>query len=140
MATYSGMRSGDGICHGSLCDRRRDSRLIELLHGAAAKISRVCRAGDVDHRGLRVHGVCQAGNGVGVSRGGGQHHPRPSQQSGVCVCHVNGSLLVPSVDHPDRFVDHHVEQVEDVIASDAEDGVDSLGLEGIDQQVTAGCL
>ena len=129
---------GDLPC--SLCDRRSDPDLIEFLHSPAAKISRVCRAGDVDHRGLGVRGVCQAGNGVGVPGGGGQHHPRPSQQAGVCVCHVDGRLLVAGVDHSDRFVDHHVEQVEYVIACNAEDGINPLGFQGIDQQVTAGSL
>ena len=41
---------------------------------------------------------------------------------------MDGRLLVAGVDHPDRFVDHHVEQMKDVIACDAEDGIDPLGL------------
>jgi hypothetical protein len=40
---------------------------------------------------------------------------------------VSGTRLVSEVDHAQRRVEHRVEHVKNVIASDSKDGIDALG-------------
>ena len=45
---------------------------------------------------------------------------------------------MPGIDHPERLVHHHVQQVKKVVPGYPEHGVDAVGLKGFDYQVAAG--
>ena len=91
-------------------------------------------AGDHDHRD-RVHvGVAQRRDDVGRRRPARHHgHARAAGGVGEPLGHVAGALLVAHEDVADRRVDDRVVHGEDGAAGQAEDDLDALHLEGLDQ-------
>ncbi len=90
-------------------------------------------------RTFRAEGGGDAGYRVGAARaGGGDDDTELAGLAGVTVGGVGGGLLVADVDDTDPFVDAAVVNVDDVAATQGEDRVDALGLEGLGDQMAAG--
>ena len=51
---------------------------------------------------------------------------------------MDRARFVPEVNHAQRRVIHRVEHVQDMVSSDPEDGIDSLGYERADQEIATG--
>ena len=90
-----------------------------------------------DHDGHGIHeGVGQAGHRVGRARARG-HDGRPGLPTGLVIAlhGVNGHLLVPAQDVPERIVQHDVVAVQDGPARMAEGGMHPLGLEAFHEDL-----
>jgi hypothetical protein len=125
---------------GRLAERLGDRELVHLLVVALLQVDdlALARAADEDHRkavgrrvGERRQAVQEAGRRDGEAdagllgekaRGGGG---------------VAGVLLVPERDHPDPFGLRHPRQVGDRDPGQAEDGVDVVQLQRLDDEVEA---
>ena len=82
--------------------------------------------------------MSQARDGVGVPGSGGQRHTEFAGVTAPRVSHVHGRLLMSAVDQPKTVVRHCVEQRQDVVTREGEDGVHSLVAERADDDLTAG--
>jgi hypothetical protein len=122
---------------GELGDRRHHVDVRQVLQGPHLVLVQRALPTDQQHRALGPERVRDTGDGVRRPRSGGDHraaglagHPR------VAVGRVRGDLLVPDVDHRDALVHTAVVDVDDVTATEGEDHVDPLGLQGLGDQVT----
>ncbi len=82
---------------GALGNRLGHIDLVDFLHDPAVVVLQLSRAGDVEHRAFRRHGVGQAGDGVGVAGRGKGTDPKLTRDPSPGVCHMDGRLLVPAV-------------------------------------------
>ena len=132
--TARGMSCGRGDQLVVLGDRPGDADRVALLEGVGADGGDGHLTRDDDHRD-RVHvGVAQRGDDVGGRRARGDHgHARPTRHVGVALGHVAGALLVAHEDVADRAVEERVVHGQDAPARQAEDRVDALHLEGLDE-------
>ena len=94
-------------------------------------------AGDHQHRHpaqLRIRGSRHQVGRTGAQ--GGQAHARPSGQPPVGGGHEAGRLLVARNDEANARLAQRLEQVQVLLAGNAEDVLDPLGFEGPDEEIT----
>ena len=141
LADRLGDLAGIGDEHVVLRDRHRDAGDVGLLERVVAHDRGRDLAGDRDH-GDRVHlGVGERGDQVAAA--GTATSPCDADLAGrprVALGGVAGALLVAAQHVPDARVEQRVVGRQDGAAGDAEDDVDALALEGLEQRLRAGDL
>ena len=85
-----------------------------------------------------MHGVGQAGDGVGKAGGGIHAHPQLAGDAAISVGHVYRRLLVAGVNEPEIVVSHDIQHRQHVVARQGKDVVDALQLQGLGDEVTTG--
>ena len=129
--TYSGIWRGVGDQEGVLDERQRDAEDVGLLEAVGADQLGAHLAGDEDGRDRVEHRVGDRRDQVGRARaGGGEGDADLAGGLGVALGGVPGALLVADLDMPEIGVDEGVVDRQVGPAGDAEDVVDTLGLEG----------
>ena len=127
-----------GVRHrrGELRDGGHHVDVRQVLQGAHLVLAQRALTADQQHRALRAERVRDTGHGVGRARSRGDHRAtRAAGDSGVPVSGVSCDLFVANVDDVDALVDATVVDVDDVAATQREDHVDALRLEGFGDQV-----
>ena len=114
--------------------------LVQQTEAAADIVGRNL-AGERQHR--RVAAIGGGERRRRVQQAGAGHHgvdADPAAGGGIAECHIAGTLLVAGMDHPDRvaLVVQRVEQVVELHAGQAEDGVDAVAQDRFDQCLAAG--
>ena len=118
-----------------------DLAIVDLLEGAAAAVGQGDLADEQDHRGGVLMRRVHADGGVGRARTARDHADAGlAGQLAVGLGHVGGAGLVAAGDDLD-LVAHVGEGVEDgeiALARDAEDAVDAVHDEGVDDAAGGG--
>ena len=131
-----------GVQHAErrLAQRLGDRELVHLLVVALRQVDDLAlgRAADQDHReavGRRVRERRQAVEET--RRGDGEADPRLLRQESGDRCRVAGVLLVAERDDAQAFLLHPPGEIGDRNAGQAEDRVDAVELEGVDDELEA---
>ena len=118
-----------------------DLAVIDLLEGAAAAVGQGDLADEQDHRGGVLMRRMHADGGMGRAGAAGDHADAGlAGQLAVSLGHIGGAGLVAAGDDLDR-VAHIGEGIEDgeiALAGDAEDAVDAVHDEGVDDTAGGG--
>ncbi len=126
----AGGELGDGLHHVHMRQVLQRTHLVLGERGLAA---------DMDDGAFRAEGGGNAGHRVGAAGAGRRHHAAElAGLAGIAVGGMGGGLLMAHVDDADAFVDAAVIDVDDVAAAQGEDGVDTLVLQRLGDQMATG--
>ena len=141
-ATLNALRTTSGMTRAALQprvplrDRLEHRDDVDVLVGLLVHALEVALAGQRDERRAVEERVGDAGDEVGRAR------PERAEadagapgQAPVHVGHVGAALLVADGDERDRGVLERLVEVQRLLARDAEDVLDALGLEALHEQV-----
>ena len=121
-----------------LGDRAHHLGDVDVLVGLLVLTLEIRLSGERHQRGAIEERVGDGGDQVGGPR---PERPeadaRPARQAAVDVRDVGAPLLVANRNELDRRVRQRLVQVEGLLAGDAEDVLDALGLEALDEQFAA---
>ena len=117
----------------------RDADDVGLLEGVIANQAGGHLAAQKDDRG-RVHvRVGQTGDGIGRPRPRGHdHHTGAARDAGIALGHMHGPLLVAHQDVLERRVVKRVISGQYRAPGITEDGIDTFGHEGLDDDPSTG--
>ncbi len=121
----------------AFADRSRHADLVDFLLRAAAQVVRIGAPGDGNHRSLGMHRVGETGDRIGEARRCVHANTRLFSDTAPGIRHVDGGLLVTSIDDAEVLVGHHVQERQDMIAGQAEDILYSLDLERFADQMAS---
>src|ERR1700689_4356964 len=94
---------------------------------------------DVKNRALRPERRGDTRDRVGATGSGGRDHaPKLAGLTRIAVRRMRSDLLVAHVDDANAFIDATIVDVDDVTAAKSEDGVHTLVLQGLCDQMAAG--
>jgi len=112
--------------------------IVHLLEGAAAEEAAVHLADEEDHRrGVLAGGVHPVGGVGGAGAAGDEADARAAGELAVGVGHVGGGALVAGDDGADvRRGVQRVEHRQVALAGDAEDLVDAVAAQGLDEDLS----
>ncbi len=120
-------------------DRTHHRDDVEDLEAALLRLLDRLLAGDHQHRHPAQLGVSRGGDQVGgAGPQGRQAHAGLAGMAPIGRRHESGALLVPGQDQPDLRPGQAVEEVQILLAGNAEDIIDAFLLQAMDEQV--GCL
>ena len=127
--------------HDPLAQRLEEPPVVDLLERLAVGMPALDLTDEHHHRRRVLRGGVEPDRRVAGARPTGDHdHAGPPGELAVGFRHVGGATLVPTGDGRDRAarIVQCVERREVALARHAEDGVDAVNCEGVDQDAAAG--
>ena len=114
----------------------------QLMQPALAHAQLIARidAGDHQHGNRIAIGLAHGGQDVGHARAGDDEtHAGLAGDPGIAIGHESGTLFVARRDVADARLGQAAIELDGMYARNAEDELDAIGLEQLDQQFAASC-
>ena len=111
----------------------------QVLQSAHFPLVQRALPADMQHRAFRPKRGRNAGHRVGATRSGRRHHAAElAGLAGIAVGRMRGGLLMAHIDDADACVEATIVDVDNVTAAQREDGVDTLVLQRLGDEMAAG--